>query len=409
MNTRSQDLFRISFLCWFFSLAGVLQAQTGQDQSSVASKPANQGFIVQKDYDELRRSAGRVKAKEIPAIEQKATAGDAQAQLLLGMLSAMGCGIVPRDHAKSLFWYHKAADQGSSMALNQIGIYYDRLAGHDKAEAFKWYRKAAEHKDAVAQYNVGSMYQSGEGVEQDGLEAAAWYEGAVENGYHEGLDRLVSLYNKGEAMPTRSLEDNQKAGLRLLESWANQNNTYAEVDLAEAYKAGSLGFSKDEAQAIYWLRKAAESYSQAQVYLGYAYSHGEGVPKDEAEAVKWYQKAAEQGNVNGQGDLGYMYEHGKGVPKDMAAAAKWYQAAAEQRDAAAQYELGGMYEDGRGVHKDAVTSIMWFLLAKDGGQPDFEREIHWNWQFVFHRHPYEPDYREALKRAKAWKEQHDCR
>ncbi len=415
MNLTRLRFTRIRFDCrllLFLALACVLQAQSTQDKSSVTSKPANQGIILQKDYDELRRSAGLIKTDEILGIEQKATAGDLQAQLLLGMLYGRGCGIVPRDHAKELARYHKAADQGSSIALNQIGSYYDRGAGDDPAEAFKWYRKAADHNDAVAQYNVGSMYESGDGVERDSLEAGVWYQAAIENGFHQALNRLVSLYDRGKAMPTRSLQDNQKEGLALLQSWANQNNIYAEVELAEAYKAGSLGLPRDETQFIHWLRKAAENNSQAQVYLGYAYSHGEGVAKDEAEAVKWYQKAAEQGNVNGQANLGYMYEHGKGVHKDMAAAAKWYQAAAEQRDTAAQYELGRMYEDGRGVHKDAITSIMWFLLAKDGGARDFMSEMHINWGppgFSFYRHPYDTDYQEALKRATAWRDQHYCR
>jgi len=412
MNLNRLRFARIRCVCRllpFLAFACVLQAQTKQDKSSPTSNP---GIVLQKDYDELRHSAGRVKADEIPAIEQKATAGDLQVQLLLGMLYQVGCGIISRDPVKELAWYHKAADQGSSIALNQIGAYYDRGAGHDPAEAFKWYRKAADHDDAVAQYNVGSMYESGDGVERDSLEAAVWYQAAIENGFYEALNRLVSLYDRGKAMPTRSLQDNQKEGLTLLQSWVNQSNADAELMLAESYKAGSLGLPRDEAQGIHWLRKAAENNSQAEVYLGYAYSHGEGVPKDEAEAVKWYQKAAEQGNLNGQANLAYMYEHGKGVHKDMAAAAKWCQAAAEQGDTAAQYELGRMYEDGRGVHKDAITSIMWFLLAKDGGSKDFMSEMHINWGppgFSFYRHPYDADYQEALKRAIAWRDQHYCR
>ena len=40
-----------------------------------------------------------------------------------------------------------------------------------------------------------------------------------------------------------------------------------------------------------------------QVNLGVAYHDGEGVPQDEAEAVKWLRLAAEQGLAQAQADL----------------------------------------------------------------------------------------------------------
>src|SRR5260370_40657896 len=123
-------------------------------------------------------------------------------------------------------------------------------------------------------------------------------------------------------MRKRGVVDCEKEGLTVLECVVKQNNTDAELMLAEAYKGGSFGFPRDEAQGIHWLRKAAENNSQAEGYPGYAYSHGEGVPKDGAEEVKWYEKAAEQGNVNGQAKLGYMNNNVKGGVKDRTAAAK---------------------------------------------------------------------------------------
>ena len=66
------------------------------------------------------------------------------------------------------------------------------------------------------------------------------------------------------------------------------------------------------------------------------YAYGDGMPKDNAEAVKWVRRAAEQGYPQAQVKLGVMYEYGLGVPKDMDEARKWYRKAADQGHAEAQ-------------------------------------------------------------------------
>ena len=60
-----------------------------------------------------------------------------------------------------------------------------------------------------------------------------------------------------------------------------------------------------------------------------------------------YQLAAEQGDAYAQIYLGFMYANGRGVPQDYKAAVKWYRLAAEQGNAEAQFYLGLMYQDGK--------------------------------------------------------------
>lgn len=43
-------------------------------------------------------------------------------------------------------------------------------------------------------------------------------------------------------------------------------------------------------------KSANDGSMNAQISLGYLYSHGEEVPQDYIKAAKWYQKAAEQGS-----------------------------------------------------------------------------------------------------------------
>ena len=39
--------------------------------------------------------------------------------------------------------------------------------------------------------------------------------------------------------------------------------------------------------------------------------------------MKWYSKASEHGDADAQYKLGYAYSHGEGVPQDHAEAVKW--------------------------------------------------------------------------------------
>jgi len=413
MNIPSSDLrLKVAAICVLSLGWSPLLAQTEPSAGTPAQPAQTSRAIIQKDYDELRHAAGSVKPEELPALQQKASDGDLQSQLVLGMLYQLGCGVVKEDVLTELSWYHKAADQGSLIAETQIGVYYDLGKGHNQAEALKWYRKAADHGDAVAQNNVAIMYASGFGVKADMAEAVSWFRKAIENGANRDLPDLIYLYNSGKALPKKRLNDNQAEGLAFLRSLADRGNPVAQTILADVYKSGKLGLTPDLTQAMNWLRKAAEKDPEAEAYLGWAYSHGEGVPKNDDEAVNWYRKSAEHGSAMGQSNLAFMYENGRGVHKDLAEATKWVQAAASQNDGGAQYHLAELYEDGRGVPKDKIAAIMWFILAKWAGAPDFMRELHPTTKysgFAFYRHPNKNDYKEAERRAMAWRAQYDCR
>ena len=60
------------------------------------------------------------------------------------------------------------------------------------------------------------------------------------------------------------------------------------------------------------LKSASDGNAYAQNILGLLYDSGAGVAKDSAEAVKWMRKAAEQGNADAQYYLGGSYYYGEG-------------------------------------------------------------------------------------------------
>ena len=139
-------------------------------------------------------------------------------------------------------------------------------------------------------------------------------------------------------------------------------------DAMDAYERG------DYAITIPLLRPMADQGNAiAQYVLGVIYKNGQGVPKDDAEAVWWFRKAAEQKYSEAQFSLGSQYFRGLGVTKDYVEAARWYRRAAEQGHAAAQALLGVMYGKGQGVPKDYVQAYMWLNLASTGGNNESAR------------------------------------
>jgi uncharacterized protein len=93
------------------------------------------------------------------------------------------------------------------------------------------------------------------------------------------------------------------------------------------------------------------------------YGGGVGVPRDAAEALKWLRKAAEQGDAYGQLCLGSVLRGIGGVAKDDVEAAKWARKAADQGNVPAQLMLSDMYDKGLGVPQDYVLAYMWFNLG----------------------------------------------
>jgi TPR repeat protein len=87
-------------------------------------------------------------------------------------------------------WYRKAADQGHAFAQNNIGNLYNKGQGvtQDYVEALRWYRKAADQGNAWAHYSIGLLYQDGRGVPQDKVQARAWMQKAAAKAVAAGDD-----------------------------------------------------------------------------------------------------------------------------------------------------------------------------------------------------------------------------
>ena len=213
---------------------------------------------------------------------------------------------------KAAFWYHKAAEQGDSLAQFLLGLHYD---WNDFEQAAIWYRKAAEQGDADAQFRLADMYEEGFGLAVDFARAAFWYRQAAEQGKPDAQHNLAFAYQNGRGVR----KSYAKAAAWYRKAIENpdyfEHETDLRLDLGILYRDGI----KDFAQAAVWFRKAAEDGDlEAFVNLADLYAEGLGVHRNRKQAVTWYIKAASLGSIRAAVKLGEAYAEGKGVRKSFA-------------------------------------------------------------------------------------------
>jgi len=135
---------------------------------------------------------------DLPAIEARARAGDAEAQVLLGEALHRGRGIA-RDEAAARRWFDAAAASGDALAQYWLGRKHDagEQFSQDYRRAADWYRKAAGQGLAAAQNRLGELYLRGLGVDQDYLAALDWFRRAADQGHADALANLAAMHYHG--------------------------------------------------------------------------------------------------------------------------------------------------------------------------------------------------------------------
>jgi localization factor PodJL len=160
----------------------------------------------------------------------------------------------------------RLANSGNANALTILGLRgADGDAAISPSDAVRFLTQAAKKGQAVAQYRLGTLYERGEGVPTDGVQAAHWYELA-----------------------------------------ANQGNRKAMHNLAVLYAAGAQG-NKNMALAAGWFAKAALlGLSDAQFNLAVLYERGDGVRQSLLDAYKWYSVAAASGDAESKSRINIL-------------------------------------------------------------------------------------------------------
>lgn len=145
--------------------------------------------------------AGRY-TQAVQLLSPLATQSNSQAQFRVGMMHYHGQG-VPEDEKVAVYWLKKAAGQGHTDAMFELGNAY--LLGNQAAklvpdpdrEAALWYFQAASTGHADAQYHLGLLFLAGKGVIESRKEAMGWFRKAAALGHPEAK-RAVSRVDTGK-------------------------------------------------------------------------------------------------------------------------------------------------------------------------------------------------------------------
>jgi|GEM_PF-2803948 S1-C subfamily serine protease len=108
-----------------------------------------------------------------------------------------------------------------------------------------WFRKAATQGDAVSQSNLGDLYHLGRGVEQNDIEAIAWYEKAADQG---GSYAKEMMARAAEGLSSTASRENSNVSSQVRETLSPQaiakiasQSTVLIVSVNQAGKNGLLG------------------------------------------------------------------------------------------------------------------------------------------------------------------------
>ena len=155
--------------------------------------------------EKIQAAFESLSADNIGEWETKAQAGDPLAQNLMGLAHKYG-RFVRQDHAASLQWFRKAAEQGFVDAQFNLGRIYgpadglyrrSRAAPEDYGEAAKWLGKAAAQGHTPAQIKLAELYASGGyGLDRDYVQAYLWTSVAAESGSEPARKQLASYTSR---------------------------------------------------------------------------------------------------------------------------------------------------------------------------------------------------------------------
>lgn len=196
-----------------------------------------------------------------------ARAGDANAQNVVGAAYDDGCG-VEEDHAQTLAWWQKAADQGFARAQYNLGWFWEQgFDGYpaDYARARDWYLKAADQDYPEAMTNLGFLHASGRlGEPPDYAAARDYYVRGRALGSAQSINNLAELARLGRGGPV-----DHETALRLYSEAAAKGLPESLNNLGAMYQNG-LGTEVDALTAFYLYRLAQDAdYARASINLGW--------------------------------------------------------------------------------------------------------------------------------------------
>lgn len=134
-----------------------------------------------------------------PYLQQTASDGDAESQLILGLAYRDGWNGDIKADSFVAKWHNLAVelhDQRPNLLLRRLLQQTERLA-QDNETAQKWLSLAAEQGDDYARVILGEMLLEGNGVPSDWIKGAEWIQKSAATGFVPAQFRMGLVYLVG--------------------------------------------------------------------------------------------------------------------------------------------------------------------------------------------------------------------
>lgn len=226
-------------------------------------------------------------SSDLEQIRSAARAGDAQAQLQLGMEYFYGSRKTLAKPAEAMHWLNSASDAGNSEAM----VFLAKLL------------------------RVGSKE-----LDRDLRRSFQLCEKAAAKGHAEGMDLLAEAYFNNMGVEDLSKKTREQLAVKWLKKAAKMGAFRAQVQLADAHREGKI-VERDGERAVKWYLKAAanadklsqssrtvspeaiQMIQKVHITLGQMFYKGHGAKKNASAALEHFSRAADLGSQPAAGIL----------------------------------------------------------------------------------------------------------
>ena len=203
----------------------------------------------------------------------------------------------PEHAARAVNWLRAASDSGNLVAREMLGVIFGSLAGMRDGEeaerlldaAVDQFLLAVNQGSSTAMYNLAQLYLSGHFGEENQPAGVTLLEQASERGNLDAVVMLARLHYNGQFVA----KDRDRA-LTLLIDASERGHTDARLFYARHLLSTDEGAGFNE-RAYDWLDDSAraDGSAEAMMLLGTLHADGEFAARDPALAVTWFKSAAE--------------------------------------------------------------------------------------------------------------------
>lgn len=333
--------------------------------------------------------------------------GDAECMNAMGSFYTKGI-LVEKSTKEAFTWFKLAAGNGFPKAVRNLALMYATGHGVEKniskaigiinkikecdaplyylslgeiekisgchETAYENFRIAAELGNTTAKYFYGTYLIQGKYCNKNIILGIKNIRSAAKDRIAPACLLLARYYEKG--FTEGGIVQSNILAVKNYKYAAKNSSVTAQKRLAEIYKNGILGVSKNQKESFKWYVIAAESGDyDAVFYVAWSYDFGNGIDKNYFEAVKWYERAANHGCSSAMNNLAVCYENGQGVEKNEGKAFSLYLKAAEAGSVIAANNVSKCYQKGIGTEFNPQQALFWKEKAAASGNSIMQSKL----------------------------------